>query len=412
MHRPGTFEQHKGTIHDAEQRRTVHGNLVDRRTHNDVRIGQHSVRLVHRLSTTYVILTKWYQRVIPTRLYQRRTGTGHCESMALAGTAVVEGEPWTLEHLFYGARAEDEMPDAEDVRRLLGEYYELWCMRDVTPQTVAPRVFRVLRITDDRAGLTWRVIHNQFRQDFIRWRKLERWATAHGIRTEGDVRHRLIEIQQVYKMVRRFLVANNTICARMRHGIPGAADVLPEEERNFDIVTATIDLPRLRTTSTTPTTVHERWRAMMKEGTFGDVVIVCSDGEEIMAHACVLTHASDYFRRIFEGLWNKNGSVRVNVPVEAMRALLSYLYLGEIDTDVIARYPASFLRLSQQYVLPDLKAVVDEQLARDADIDRLNELLILADKYDARRLMDACHTLVRDNPEAVVRLLKKARVAV
>jgi hypothetical protein len=145
---------------------------------------------------------------------------------------VVEGDGWTLEHLFYGARAEDEIPAADDVRRLLSEYHHVWCMQDVTPQTVGRRIFNVLRIPDDRTGLTWKNIHDQFLQDFIRWRKLDRWAKAHDIHTEGDVRDQLRDIQQVYKMVRQFLIANNTICVRMRHGIPGAADVLPDEERN------------------------------------------------------------------------------------------------------------------------------------------------------------------------------------
>jgi hypothetical protein len=331
--------------------------------------------------------------------------------MTLAGMEVVEGEPWTLEHLFYGARAEDEMPVVDDVRRLLHEYYEMWCMKDVTPQTVVSRIFEIMRIPDDRPGLTWTDIHDQFLQDFIRWRKLDRWATAHDIHTEGDVRDQLRDIQQVYKMVRQFLIANNTICARMRNGIPGAADVLPDEERNnviqdkknnsfekrvLDIVKTSIETPRLGTTSETPTAVHERWRAMMKEGTFGDVGIVCADGEEIKAHTCVLAHSSDYFRRLFEGPWNKE-TVHVDVPAEAMHGLLSYLYLGEIDTDVIARHTTEFLCLSQQYFLPDLMAMVDAQLARDVDINRLTELLILSDKYGAMRLMRACLDLVCSN---------------
>jgi hypothetical protein len=153
--------------------------------------------------------------------------------MAMAADMeVVEGEGWTLEHLFYGARAEDEIPEAGDVRRLLGEYHQVWCMQDVTPQTVGRRIFNVLRIPDNRTGLTWKDIHEQFLQDFIRWRKLERWAKAHDIHTEGEVINQLRDIQQVYKMVRQFLIANNTICVRMRNGIPGAADVLPEQERN------------------------------------------------------------------------------------------------------------------------------------------------------------------------------------
>jgi hypothetical protein len=319
---------------------------------------------------------------------------------------VVEGEPWTLDHLFYGARAEDEMPDVDDVRRLLNEYYEVWCMKDVTPQTVVSRIFEILRIPADRPGLTWTGIHDRFLQDLIRWRKLDRWTTVHAIHTEGLIKDQLRKVQKVYEMVRQFLLANNILCARMRNDILGAADVLPDEERNnviqdkknnsFDILKTSIETPRLGTTSTTPTTVHERWRAMMKEGTFGDVVIVCTDGEEIKAHTCVLAHSSDYFRRLFEGPWNKE-TVHVDVAGEAMHGLLSYLYLGEIGTDVIARHPTELLCLSQQYFLPDLMAMVDAQLARDVDIDRLKELLIVSDRYGATRLMRACLDLVCSN---------------
>lgn len=153
-------------------------------------------------------------------------------AMAADMEVVDDGEQWTLEHLFYGERAEDEMPDADTVHRLLDEYHQTWCMRDVTPQIVGSRIFKVLRIPLDRVGLTWKDIHDQFAKDFIRWRKLDRWTKAHGIHTEGPIRNQLRDIQQVYKMVRQFLIANNTICVRMRNGIPGAADVLPDEQRN------------------------------------------------------------------------------------------------------------------------------------------------------------------------------------
>lgn len=142
--------------------------------------------------------------------------------------------------------------------------------------------------------------------------------------------------------------------------------------------------------------VHERWRAMLKEGTFGDVVIVCVDGEEIQAHTCVLAHASYYFRRLFEGPWNKE-TVHVDVPAEAMHGLLSFLYLDEIDAELISRYPADFLRLSQQYLLPELEARVDAQLAREVDIDHLQELLILSELHSATQLERACLDLVCSN---------------
>ena len=192
------------------------------------------------------------------------------------------------------------------------------------------------------------------------------------------------------------------------NGILGCADLLPVCEREIlvqdkkknsfekhvlDIVKSSVEpSPRVGTKPT----VHERWRAMMTDGTFGDVVLVCADGEEITAHSCVLAHASDYFRRLFEGPWNKE-TVHVDVPAGAMRGLLSYLYIGETDTDVLSRYPTEVLRLSQQYYLPDLQATVDAQLARDVDIDRLKDLLLLSDRYGATRLMRACLDLVCSN---------------
>jgi hypothetical protein len=150
-------------------------------------------------------------------------------AMAANMEVVEDGVAWTIEHLFYGAREEDEIPDAVDVRRLLQEYHKVWCMQDVTPQTVGRRIFNVLKIPDHRTGLTWKDILKQFKNDFIRWRKLDRWTKVHEIDTDGDVRDQLRDIMQVYNLVRGFLIANNTICGRMRMGMAG---LLPEEELN------------------------------------------------------------------------------------------------------------------------------------------------------------------------------------
>tara|TARA_B110001452_G_scaffold89681_1_gene73624 strand:- start:8471 stop:11446 length:2976 start_codon:yes stop_codon:yes gene_type:complete len=143
---------------------------------------------------------------------------------------VTDGDVWTLQHLFYGERAEDEVPEVGDVRRLLGEYRQTWCMRDVTPQTVGSRIFELLNIPIDTAGLTWNHIMQQFGKDYIRWRKLERWTRDYGIDSEGEIRNQLRDVMQTYQMAKQFLITNNTLCVRMRNGIPGAESVLPEGE--------------------------------------------------------------------------------------------------------------------------------------------------------------------------------------
>jgi hypothetical protein len=142
---------------------------------------------------------------------------------------VEDGDTWTLEHLFYGTRNEDHMPDVDDVRRLLDAYHDEWCMRDATPQSVGPRIFSLLGIDDNHPALTWTYIQGKFKRDFIRWRKLARWCTHYHIDEEGDVNDQLKDIQQVYQIVRNFLIANNTVCTRMRKGVPGTANALPDD---------------------------------------------------------------------------------------------------------------------------------------------------------------------------------------
>ena len=94
---------------------------------------------------------------------------------------VVEGDAWTLDDLYYGARPENEIPLVEDVRRLIREYYVVWCMSDVTPQTVGSRIFGIIGIAENAPNVTWQYILRQFSKDWVRWRKLDQWARHYGI---------------------------------------------------------------------------------------------------------------------------------------------------------------------------------------------------------------------------------------
>lgn len=142
----------------------------------------------------------------------------------------VEGDPWTLDHLYYGARSEVEIPGPDDVRRLINEYHDLWCMTDVTPQTVGKRIFSILGIAEDATNVTWQHILRQFTRDWIRWRKLDRWARRHEIDSEGNIQDQLTAIHRLYQSTKQYLIANNSMCLRLRNNVNGAGDVLPEEE--------------------------------------------------------------------------------------------------------------------------------------------------------------------------------------
>jgi len=163
-----------------------------------------------------------------------------------------------------------------------------------------------------------------------------------------------------------------------------------------DLLKITPDIPLIVPTMVMPTVVYKRWSAMLTEGTFSDVTFVCVDGKEVAAHTSVLAHASEYFRRLFDGPWKKE-SLRLDVTDEVMHGILSHVYIGEIDVSVVARHAADFLRLSQEYLLSDLEALTDAHLARNVTLENLETLLILSELHGAPKLKKSCLDFVCSN---------------
>ena len=149
--------------------------------------------------------------------------------MALVETMDVEdGEPWVVDHLYYGARAEDQKPDASTLKWLIKEYHKKWFNQNVTPQSVGACIFATLNIQIDQQGLTWEYIMHKFRLEYICWRKMDRWSREAGIMDDGEIRQMLDGIQKLYHLMKTYLITNNATCARMRNGL---LETLPEENR-------------------------------------------------------------------------------------------------------------------------------------------------------------------------------------
>ena len=89
--------------------------------------------------------------------------------------------------------------------------------------------------------------------------------------------------------------------------------------------------------------------------------------------------------------------MRLDVPADVMHEILSHMYVGEINVDVVRRHPADFLRLSQEYFLSDLEALTDAHLARRVTLENLETLLILAELHRATKLTKSCLDFVCSN---------------
>lgn len=136
-------------------------------------------------------------------------------------------EEWTIDDLYYGMRPENEITDETTVRRLVREYHEVWMMQGVTHQTLVPRIYEILNISGG-TNTSWTHILRQFSNDWVRWRKLDRWSRLHGINTEEDVANALSHVKALYVSAKEVLILNNSMYAASQ-GEPWT-DLLPEEE--------------------------------------------------------------------------------------------------------------------------------------------------------------------------------------
>lgn len=122
---------------------------------------------------------------------------------------------WTVDDLYSGMRPEDEIPDRDTVRRLVREFHEVWTMKGVTHQTLVPRIYEILNLSDG-ADASWSLILRHMANDWVRWRKLEKWSEWHAILSEEDVANALAHVQRLYQSAKRVLLLNNRMYAASR----------------------------------------------------------------------------------------------------------------------------------------------------------------------------------------------------
>jgi hypothetical protein len=148
-----------------------------------------------------------------------------------------------------------------------------------------------------------------------------------------------------------------------------------------------------------PVVARNVWRELLLNELCSDVTLVCR-GQELPAHSCVLACASDYFRQMFTGPWRTqviDGRLSTNVSADAMRAVLSFIYVGEIEEAVIDAHAEEVFSVAQQYFLADLGKLAEAKLLSSIGVDNLKKLLLLAHLHDATMLKEQCFAFVRQN---------------
>uniref|UniRef100_A0A914VV87 BTB domain-containing protein n=1 Tax=Plectus sambesii TaxID=2011161 RepID=A0A914VV87_9BILA len=152
---------------------------------------------------------------------------------------------------------------------------------------------------------------------------------------------------------------------------------------------------------------------MTRCGDLRDADIVCSDGETLQAHRCMLCGRLEFFRSMLMSSWMEaTGSVlRFPVASDVGELIIRYLYADELPEDFtgegeVADAPSDVLcRLmvaADQLLIDRLREICEAKLAASISLRNVHELLQFAETYNADQLKTSCvHFIALNLPSLV-----------
>ena len=137
---------------------------------------------------------------------------------------------------------------------------------------------------------------------------------------------------------------------------------------------------------------------------FSDVKIVCQDGVSVPAHKAILAASSPYFKAAFTGPWrgNESGELTTTHPSRIIEAMLTMIYTGDIDRELMNEEPLAFMSVASEYNLPFLKAVAQPICIRSLDATNLKDIWQAGRLYESQVLKEGCIKFVKKNPLVIL----------
>jgi len=162
---------------------------------------------------------------------------------------------------------------------------------------------------------------------------------------------------------------------------------------------------QLLPTTEVPQAVFDTWKELLFSEAHGsDVLFVCPDGTELHAHTNVLSAASRYFRTFFTGsFWgrerNDDKRVKTDNSSAVMKATLRFIYTGVLDQSVTqdSEQLVDLLKVSHEYELAHLVSLCETHCIPKLDLGNVAAMLSLAALCDAKHLLAACLSFMKDS---------------
>ena len=137
---------------------------------------------------------------------------------------------------------------------------------------------------------------------------------------------------------------------------------------------------------------------------FSDVQFICEDGVTIPAHKNILAASSPYFKSVFNGPWkeNENGILNTPHPAHIVKEMLTLIYSGKTDSQLVRDVPLPFISIASEFELPWLKALAEPYCILSLEASSLKTIWQAGRLYDSVPLRNACIKYTKMNSLVVL----------
>ena len=145
------------------------------------------------------------------------------------------------------------------------------------------------------------------------------------------------------------------------------------------------------------------YAAMLFSEDFSDVTFEVVGGERIPAHRNILAASSECFSALLKGQWaeSASGVVRMEQTATAVKALLRFLYTGEVDEAALVSDLGGVLELAALHGQDDLTAACEQHALQSLTVKSVAPCLVAAHLHKLATLKAACIELIKAEPLAV-----------
>jgi BTB/POZ domain len=157
--------------------------------------------------------------------------------------------------------------------------------------------------------------------------------------------------------------------------------------------------------------IADTYRDMYLSLQYCDVILVCLDGVELPAHRNILAASSPVFQKAFlpdvDNVNNNNTSssssrMMINRNANVVKAVLYFLYTGEIDESVLESETASLLSVASEYQLEALEQLCAGKCGERLTIQNVRIMLDIGERHQARWVKKECLDFLQRQPLQVV----------